>query len=292
MKYLIFSLMFFSVCLAQVQPVIEFVTPIDGGSGTYSNPYFFYGNVFQWKVTQSTSGDMTGILVTTGIHLARNRSCADPFSEDNLAWSNVKNRTFEFKNAAGIYYVYAEFESESVTYRDKIFFQFKVPPVNRFALPYKMPAGNAAPVPVVRITNVVDGSGTYTNPFVISGPVVKFRLDGTTDPNGVTDINNGVMYWGIHTTGNHPVYNGDQGTRDTARTFMYYPAWNSVQEWDTRERVSKDGRYKIIQCMIDQWGEQNDSECVHFVTGPLVPVIPEKPVESTTNAPASIVILK
>jgi hypothetical protein len=154
--------------------------------------------------------------------------------------------------------------------QERLYVYVRVPPINSYSTPYTPPADNNLPVPVTEIVNGVSGSGrSWSDPIMINGPIVQFRIDGSYDPDGTADLVNGVFHWGIVCPPHHPVYGKAEGERDPAKTYLYYDdIQDTVFEWDTNERPTDDGRYQLHAMVFDQFGER-DLQKLHFMTSDL-----------------------
>jgi hypothetical protein len=248
---------------------ITILSDISEGDGSYEQPYVLDSNTVDWRV--DIEGDnKENALYRVSVHLDYIRSCATKSRWDDLTYQDLLNRDGKFSFTAamtGWYYLRVDF-NEGVEYdeyyeaRQHIY--FRVPPVNPYSLPYDYPTENRKPDPRIEITNAIQGSGTYMDPFYIDSPIVSFRLDGTSDPDGVNDLVNGVFLWAIQTTGHHPVYAKGQDILEAKDTYLYYPEIdNTIFNWDTRERPSQNDIYHLVAAVIDQHGEKSSVK-IHF----------------------------
>jgi hypothetical protein len=204
------------------------------------------------------------------VHMDYIRSCATKSKWDDLTFQDIQERDGKFHyttDMAGWYYLRIDVNEgegydELYDARTRVF--FRVPPINPYDLPYIYPAENQKPTPRIEILNALQGTGSYTNPFMIDSPIVEFRMDSTEDPDGVEDLVNGVFLWAIHTQGHHPVYAKGEQIQEAKDTFLYYPEiMNTIFEWDTRERPSENDYYFFVAAVIDQHGEKNSTD-LHF----------------------------
>ncbi|MCI0514269.1 hypothetical protein L0128_13720 [candidate division KSB1 bacterium] len=236
--------------------VIRLVTNTEGGTGTYFEPYILYSSNVQWRIDESFGTGREQAVYMTEIHLARHRSCATTVMFENLSWAQIQGRIFSWHAATGIYYIKVGIYYQGREYESTIHIHCNVPPVKSFNEPYRPPQGNVPPIPVMKVLNTTGGDGAYSNPYIITNPIVKFMLDGTTDPNGRDDMVYGVCYWAIYTKGYHPVYSSlDEHERDPYKTFLYFQEMqNKVYEWDTRLRPSESNRYDLVLVAMDQYG--------------------------------------
>ena len=255
---LVFSALNPHFLLSQVpNGVITLISKIESGSNTYDDPYVIYTDTVAWRIDETDGPGKENATYMTDIHLARHRSCSQTIIFENLSWSNIVGRTFKWRAMAGIYYIKLSITHNGEEKFIRTFVQCKVPPIKPFTHPYEMPPGNQPSVPVIDIINTGSGSGSYGDPYIIDGPIVQFLVDNSYDPDGNDDIRYGVCYWAIYTEGNHPVYCKYESETDPAKTFLYYDEiQGTVYEWDTRKRPSTDNTYKLILCVMDQYGEQ------------------------------------
>jgi hypothetical protein len=248
---------------------ITVLSDIAEGDGSYEQPFVIDSNTVDWRV--DIEGDnKENALYRVSVHLDYIRSCATKSRWDDLTYQDLLNRNGKFSFTAamtGWYYLRVDINEggeyeEYYEARQHIY--FRVPPINPYSLPYDYPLGNQKPDPDIEITNAIQGSGTYTDPFYIDSPIVSFRLDGISDPDGANDLVNGVFLWAIQTTGHHPVYAKGQDILEAKDTYLYYPEIdNTIFNWDTRERPSQNDLYHIVAAVIDQHGEK-DSIRIHF----------------------------
>jgi hypothetical protein len=251
---------------ADVSAHFTVLSDIKEGSGTYFEPYVINSNLVEWKVNISGT-DKENILYKVDVHMEHYRSCATVHEWKNLTYQDIQARDGKFEYAAemsGWYYLRIDIMedgeyNELKDARTHVF--FRVPPVNSYTLPYTPPSNNRKPEPRIEILNEIGGSGSYSDPYVIDSPIVEFRIDGTSDPDGEEDLINGVFLWAIHMDGHHPVYAKEQGTRIASESFLYYSEMkNVIFTWDTRERPSTDGQYTLHLPVIDQHGEKNETK--------------------------------
>jgi len=271
-RHLIFILLLLPIFArghAQPRGVITMIPQIQGGAGIYHDPYIIYTNIVEWRLDETYGSGKEQATYSTEIHMARHRSCAITVKYDNLSWSDIKGRIFRWKGIAGTYYIsisafYNGQESETRTY-----VHCQVPPVKAYSLPYSPPSNNQPSEPKVTIVNAGRGSGTYGDPIRIRNSVVRFIIDNTSDPDGHEDLVYGICYWSIYTDGHHPVYSSKvQHEKDPAKTYLYYDEFkDTVFEWDTRDRPSQDNHYRLVLCVMDQWGEWVEST-IHFTHDP------------------------
>lgn len=236
------------------------------GQGTYDDPFVINNNYVEWKV--DIDGDnKENALYRIDVHMDYIRSCATKSSWRDLTFQDIQERDGKFNyttDMAGWYYLRIDVNEgegyeELRDVRTRIF--FRIPPINPYSLPYIYPTQNQKPIPRLEILNALQGTGSYTNPFIIDSPIVEFRMASTEDPDGVEDLVHGVFLWAIHTKGHHPVYAKGEQVREAKDTYIYYPdIMNTIFEWDTRERPSQDDYYYFVASAIDQHGEKNSTD--------------------------------
>jgi hypothetical protein len=239
------------------------------GQGTYNEPFVIDSTDVEWKI-DIDGENKENVLYRVTVHMDYIRSCATKSKWDDLTFQDIQERDGKFHyttDMAGWYYLRIDVNEgegydELYDARTRVF--FRVPPINPYDLPYIYPAENQKPTPRIEILNALQGTGSYTNPFMIDSPIVEFRMDSTEDPDGVEDLVNGVFLWAIHTQGHHPVYAKGEQIQEAKDTFLYYPEiMNTIFEWDTRERPSENDYYFFVAAVIDQHGEKNSTD-LHF----------------------------
>jgi hypothetical protein len=257
---------------SSVSASINVLSDIEEGAGSYFEPYVLNNNFVEWQI-HIDGANKENFLYKVDVHMEHYRSCATVEKWDDLTWEDIQARDGKFQYTTtmpGWYYLRIDV-NENGTYeeltdaRTHIF--FRIPPVKPYTLPYSPPPENLKPEPGAEILNSIGGSGGYTDPFVIDSPIIEFRIDVTTDPNGEEDLMYGVYLWAIHMDGHHPVYAKEQGTRIAEESFLYYhEVKNVIFTWDTRERPSTDGRYTLHVPVIDQYGEKNETKYEFIVS--------------------------
>ncbi len=247
--------------LFAVSAYVQLVSEIKSGSGTYATPYVFNSLEADYKFDISGT-NKENARYWVQVHLDHFRSCNTVDAYKDLTYSQIQDRIFKFTaEMTGWYYIRCDVDEGSgyTLNRNYVHIYFCVPPINPFTLPYNIPGGNVPPSPKAEIINLKRGSGSYTDPFIINDPVVKFRLDGSTDANGEQDLRNGVYLWAIHMEGGyHPKYCKIEAELVASKTYLYYNEIKGVVfEWDTRERPSADGYYYMVVPIIDQHGAKS-----------------------------------
>jgi len=277
MKFRLMFFVFLIICvtgigvnnLLGVQGVVTFLSDVVEGNGTYLNPYVINSTNLKWRVDSTYGPNKENVLYRIDVHLDGYRSCATQVTYRDLSWSDLQDRIFEYTaDMCGWYYIRIDINETGEYYQStRLNIYCRVPPFNSYSLPYNPPAGNSKPVSFPTFVNKIQGTGIYTNPIIVSGPIIKFRIDDTYDPDGVGDLENGVFIWAIHTHGHHPVYvNGEGGFGYKAiDTFLLYPEiQGKIYEWDTRELLSSTGYYVLYVPTIDQHGEQAEIVPYHI----------------------------
>ena len=267
MKSRLIFFVFWVICFAGltannllgVQGVITFLSDVEEGKGTYESPYVINSTELKWRVDETNGPNKENVLYRIDVHLDGYRSCATQVSYKDLSWSDLQGRIFTYTaDMSGWYYIRIDINETGEYYQStRMNIYCRVPPFNSYDIPYNPPVGNAKPVAVPNFVNKIKGTGIYTNPIIISGPIIKFRIDDSYDPDGESDLINGVFVWAIHSHGHHPIYAKGQQVTDAIDTFLLYPEiQGKIYEWDTRERLSTTGYYVLYVPVIDQHGEQ------------------------------------
>ncbi|MBN2093301.1 BACON domain-containing protein [candidate division KSB1 bacterium] len=244
--------------LLAISAYVNITSEIKSGRGTYQTPYVINDLETNYKIDISGTGKENARYWVM-VHLDHYRSCNTVDEYKDLTYSQVQDRIFNYKaQMTGWYYIRCDINDGSgyTVNRNYMHIYFCVPPLNPFTMPYNIPSGNVPPTPRAELLNVKQGSGSYTNPFIITDPVVKFRIDGSTDANGEDDLRKGVYIWAIHMQGGyHPKYCKIENELIAAKTYLYYnEVKGAIFEWDTRERPSADGYYMLVVPIIDQHG--------------------------------------
>lgn len=241
---------------------INLMPEIISGYGSYGSPYVINTNEIEFQIGKFTELDKNRNYKVS-VHMSGTRSCATQIDWQNLTWSEENEwqnlePVFNWTGMAGKYYLklksYPQ-DGGSGADIEKIFVHSQVPPVNSFNLPYAPPTNNEAPITNIEILDTISGDGNSQNPFIIPNSTVRFRIDGSHDPDGEDDLKYGTANWAINTDGHHPKYSGIEGTPNPLETYLFWSDWNGVIfEWDTTERPSETGEYSIELHLIDQHG--------------------------------------
>ena len=263
--------------------VITMVSEIVGGDGSWENPYIMDTNLIEWRVDDTYGAGKETATYKTELHTGKYRSCATQVQFDNLSWSNVVDRIFRWEGFTGTYHLDLVVSDDEGSSLKRIWLYCRVPPVKSYTLPYSPPAGNNKPNPVINILNAVNGAGTYNNPYKIDSPIVKFRIDGTYDPDGHNDVEYGAFLWEIHMHGHHPVYCKYEHEPDPTKTYIYYNEIpETIYEWDTREKPTDEYGYRLTLFVIDQYGEYNETNYRFIYDSEVPSPQPQLTVSTTT----------
>lgn len=240
--------------------------------GSYVNPYVIDSATMIWHINAADLG--AGVRYETVVHMDYPRSCATVFKSGDLNFDKINGQLFSYTaDMAGWYYLRLNIDEGNGYYEEaRVHLYCRVPPLNLYTHPYNYPENNWPPHAAVEITNRASGSGTWTDPIRLKDPsIVRFRVDGASDPDAANDLRKGVLLWGIITPGNHPVYARGQNIRHAADTYLYHSSydsdhyWNGIEfEWDTNERPANNCRYQIRSILIDQHGAKSDFAQKHF----------------------------
>jgi len=238
---------------------IELLSNVVGGSGTYDSPYLLDTNVIEWTHNVSGSNKESASYMTC-VHAAIGRSCIVAYQEKDINYLTMEDKIYSITEFCGTYYIRTEVNGSMTS---KIFILCQVPPVESFNVPYTPPASNVPPTPVIDLKNILGGSGTYNSPYVIAGSTVQFYIKDSNDGNGKGDLEKGAWYWAIVTDGWHPIYSKGQELKYVEDTYAYYDEFNDLQQWDTTERPSNTGDYKLTLYLYDRHGVRNTT-LLHF----------------------------
>jgi hypothetical protein len=281
MKKLFLIILYFAIawiCPAQT-PRITLVSIPVAGSGSYFEPYIIRSTTIRWRVDQSTC--TSAAQLASEIHMNLHRSCSNVLFPVFESWPSVVNKVFSHTNICGQYYLKLTIQQGASSVSTETYFYLEIPPVNRpFVEPYAPPAGNLPPISRTQFINVSGGDGSWGNRYQINCPVIHFRLDTATDPNGADDLKYGVRYWAIYMGDKiaHPKYSSARDDEmDPAATYLYDANIHGELTWDTRERPSSDNRYDFIQVVIDQHGVKCAETWVYLQVNPTTPCQPSDP---------------
>jgi hypothetical protein len=210
----------------------------------------------------------------TTVHAAIGRACVVAYKAEYLDYEQMVKMEHSTNLMCGTYYIRTEVNDTTTS---KIFIHCQVPPVDAYSVPYSAPSRNVHPTPHIQIYNIVGGGGSWGDPYVISGTTVYFRINGSYDGNGSDDLKYGAWYWAIVTDGWHPIYSNGEQLKDIPLTFSHYDEINDLQKWNTQERPSSTGNYRLTLYLYDRHGYRSTS-AVHFISdGINVPLDSEPP---------------
>ncbi|MCK5738613.1 hypothetical protein KAH55_05505, partial [bacterium] len=206
-------------------PNIVVTTENFGGNGSDAEPFLIHQQTMKFHVDLTEDQKAEDVRYWVQVHMASYRSCTTQYQEKDLSWQQLEGREFEYTaDMTGWYYLRVDVERDGVYNEEaRIHVYVETPPLKPYTLPYTPPAWNVLPQPACEIMNAVSGSGDYTNPYILDSPIMQFRIDGSTDPNGEDDLRYGLFLWAIHMHGGlHPVYCKNENEPLAKNTFLYY----------------------------------------------------------------------
>jgi len=242
-----------------------------GGDGTYDNPYILDTDEVRWKHSISGSNKETAKYMTC-IHASTGRACILCYKKDNIDFTTMQGMNHNAKLFCGTYYIRTHVNEKMTS---KIFIHCRVPPVDPYSVPYNPPAANVSANPSIKMNNVLSGSGSWSDPYVIAGQVAQFYVKDSRDANGIGDIQNGAWFWAIVTDGWHPIYSHGERLKDIKATFSYFDELDDLQQWNTQERLSETGQYKLTLYFFDRHGERS-LKTIQFTCNGAVPPPPSE----------------
>lgn len=176
------------------------------------------------------------------IHSRRYLGCGVVWREQDMDYGDIKDRIFEVPlEDIGYYSIELTVEDSSGAEGEaRFYFYTKVSPQGLGP----EPGDNHEPVPHVTIRHLAGGSGSYTDPYLVSGSTMYFNMLGSVDPDGQQDLEQGLFAYDINADGIHPVHSG-------TRTHQ------QMQQLDftfDMNQMGSETRFYIDAYAIDRWG--------------------------------------